>query len=228
MKSSKTSPRAWALILILCAIAGAGISYHFTLEARFTALEQKLDQNSLALERYQTAQEETVSAKTEALNNLNKEIDSLQSSLQPLDKTTKDQNTSLVEIRKQITVLQQSQQSQQEAQKKLADYAHQLETLRHEIQLSKAEAFRAPDPVLIPPPARQNPVPPPVVAAPASHPAPVALPVSAAPSGNKDEPAPDPLPIAPHAETKVNLRSDERPIDIPGAVGAGPQVTVLN
>ena len=131
---------SWALILIALALVGAGVSYHFTLESRFATIEQKLDQNSIALQQYQIAQETAVSAKTEALNKLSKEVDDLQASLEPLGKATHDQTDSLSDIRKQVASLQQSQQTQVDAQKKLADYATQLDKIRHDVQAQAAQA----------------------------------------------------------------------------------------
>ncbi len=130
---------SWALILIALALTGAGVSYHFTLESRFAAIEQKLDQNSVALQQYQIAQETAVSAKSEALNRLSKEVDALQASMEPLGKTTHEQNDSLSDIRKQVASLQQSQQTQVDAQKKLADYATQLDKIRHDVQAQAAQ-----------------------------------------------------------------------------------------
>jgi hypothetical protein len=139
---NKTTSMNWALILIAVALAGAGVSYHFTLDSRFVLIEQKLDQNALALQQFQIAQETLVSSKTDTLNtlnNLSKEIDGLQGSLEPLGKTTHEQTDSLSEIHRQITLLQQSQQAQQDAQKKLADYANQLDKIKHDIQVQSAQ-----------------------------------------------------------------------------------------
>ena len=44
MSTSKSN--SWPLLLIALAITGAGISYHFTLDSRFAALEQKLRVNA--------------------------------------------------------------------------------------------------------------------------------------------------------------------------------------
>ena len=104
---NKTSSASWALILIAVALAGAGISYHFTLESRFASIEQKLDQTSSALVQYQSSQETIVSSKAETLNNLNKQVDALQSSLEPLGKAIREQTEALSDIRKQIASLQQ-------------------------------------------------------------------------------------------------------------------------
>ena len=128
-----TTTHSWALILITVALAGAGISYHFTLEARFTALEQKLDENTATLQQYQASQDTLVASKTAALSDLSKEVDSLASSLGPLGKANHDQTDALGEIRKQIASLQQSQQAQQDEQKKLSDYARQIEQIKHDV-----------------------------------------------------------------------------------------------
>jgi len=150
----------WPLILIAVALAGAGVSYHFTLESRFATIEQKLDQNSQALQQYQTSQEANFSSKTDALSNLSKEVDSLQASLAPLGKATREQTDSLSDIRKQVASLQQSQQSEQDAQKKLADYASQLEKMKHDTQTQPAPAPVQPVPATTTPAAASTLVPP--------------------------------------------------------------------
>ena len=149
MNPQKTST-SWALILIAVALVGAGISYHFTLESRFASIEQKLDQNSLALQQFQISQENLVTSKSEALDNLSKEVDALQSSLTPLGKVTHEQTDSLSEIHKQIASLEQSQQAQIDTQKKLSDYAAQLEKIRHDLQVQSTPAPAAPPPVTNP------------------------------------------------------------------------------
>jgi len=179
MNENKKSSTTWALILIAVALAGAGISYHFTLDSRFAAIEQKLDQNALALQQYQISQETIFSAKTDALNNLNKEVDALQSSLEPLGKATRDQTESLSQIHKQIDSLQLSQQAQQDAQKKLSDYASQLEKVKRDLQVQAEASARAT--TVVPP------VPAPVIAPQAS--------VTTAP-----------LPLPPRAESAEDLR----------------------
>jgi predicted phage tail protein len=146
---SKTS--SWPLLLIAFAIVGAGVSYHFTLDARFAALDQKLEQNSIALQQFQIAQESAASSKNAALDGLNKEVDALQASLTPLGKANKDQTDALAQIRQQIATLGQLQQAQQDAQKKLADYAGQLDKIKHDVQLHEAQASTAPAPAPVPP-----------------------------------------------------------------------------
>jgi cell division protein FtsN len=135
---SKTS--SWPLLLIAFAIVGAGVSYHFTLDARFAALDQKLEQNSIALQQFQIAQESAASSKNAALDGLNKEVDALAATLAPIGKSTKDQTDALAQIRRQIATLGQLQQAQQDAQKKLADYAGQLDKIKHDVQLHEAQA----------------------------------------------------------------------------------------
>jgi TolA-binding protein len=201
MNQHKTSSPNWALILIAVALAGAGISYHFTLESRFATIEQKLDQNSLAFQQYQVSQETNFTSKTDALNNLSKEVDALQSSLEPLGKSTHEQTDSLSEIRKQIASLQQSQQSQQDAQKKLADYASQLEKMRHDIQTQAAPA----------------PAPAPTPSVPAATPA--AASTLAPPH---DSAAIVPLPLPPLADTSVDLRPDAATVAVDASVRAWP------
>jgi hypothetical protein len=192
-----------ALILITVALAGAGVSYHFTLESRFTAIEQKLDANSVALQQYQIAQDTIYSSKTEALNNLSKEVDALQSTINPLGKATREQTESLVDIRKQVTSLQESQSAQQDAQKKLADYASQIEKIKHDVQ---AQGTPAPvSPVPVPAPA--------TVSAPTliSNPTTVSTPAAAAPIVAPHVSANIPLPVSPRADSAV---VDLRPADM--------------
>jgi hypothetical protein len=199
-----SKPSNWPLILIAVALTGAGISYHFTLQSRFAALEQKLDQNSVALQQCQIAQETVVSSKNEALNNLNKEVDALQASLTPLGKATKDQTDSLAEIRKQISSLDRLQQAQQDAQKKLADYADQLEKIKHDVQDREAQA--------------SAPVPPTVPIVPASVPGPTpTVSPTARPTATTETPtshasaADAKPPVSPRAESST---VDLRPADI--------------
>jgi uncharacterized protein YgfB (UPF0149 family) len=184
--NNKFSPN-WALILIAVALAGAGVSYHFTLESRFAAIEQKLDQNSVALQQYQISQETIYSSKNDALTNLSKEVDTLQASLEPLGKSTREQTDSLSDIRKQIASLQQTQQTQEDAQKKLADYANQLEKIRHDVQ--QAQTTPAPAPVITPT-------------------VPVTTPAAPAASPEHGSAANIPLPLPPLAESAVDLRPD--------------------
>lgn len=185
MNSSKTT--SWALILIAVALVGAGISYHFTLESRFAAIETKLEQNSIALQQYQIAQETATSSKADALVNLSKEVDTLQSSLEPLGKTTHEQNDALSDLRKQIVSLQQSAQAEQDAQKKFADYAGQLEKIKRDIQIQAAAT----------PPPSASPAPTPAAATTTSQPTAHASMTT--------------LPVAPRAESAVDIRPDESP-----------------
>ena len=45
--------RKIALGLIICAVLGTEISYHFTLESRFVAIEEKLQQDTAAMQEMQ-------------------------------------------------------------------------------------------------------------------------------------------------------------------------------
>ncbi len=188
---NKTTSMNGALILIAVALAGAGVSYHLTLQSRFASIEQKLDQNSLALQQYQASQESLATSKMDTLNNLSKEIDTLQASLTPLGQATHEQTDSLAEMHKEIATLQQSQQAQQDAEKKLADYAAQLEKMKRDIQAQSAQ-----------------------IVTPAS--APSALVTSAAPAPVLPVLAPHAsaspilmLPVPPRAESAVDIRPDQ-------------------
>ena len=172
----KTTMHSWALILIAVALAGAGISYHFTLESRFSAIEQKLDQNTVALQQYQISQDTVISSKTEILSALSKEVDALESSLAPLGKTTADQNTALTDLRKEIAALQQSQQAQIDAEKRLAEYSSQVEALKRSVSSNPTPSI----PVSVPIP----------VTTPASTPIPAATAVVTAPAPVTPAPAP--------------------------------------
>jgi hypothetical protein len=206
-----------ALVLIAIAFAGAGVSYHFTLESRLSSIEQKLEQTSLSLQQFQIAQETTASSKTDALTSLSKEVDSLQTSLEPLGKAAREQTDSLVDIRKQVASLQQLQQAQQDAQKKLADYASQLEKMKHDIQMEASQ---------IPPATATVPV---VTAtraatAPATTPTPaptasaVAMPVF----GPHASAANIPMPLPPRADNAVDLRPDDTVLTEVNSVRAFP------
>jgi uncharacterized protein YgfB (UPF0149 family) len=189
MNTQSSAATSWPLILIAIALVGAGISYHFTLESRFAAIEQKLDQNSIALQQYQISQETAFSSKTAALDNLSKEVDSLQASLKPLGNATQEQTQSLEDIRKQIGSLQQLQQNQQDAQKKLADYATQLEKIRHDMQVQSAQVS-----------APQVPAPAPAAVTPPAPAAAVAIPSTQHASIDV------PLALPPHADAAIDLR----------------------
>ena len=203
-----TKASTWPLLLIAFAMVGAGVSYHFTLDARFAALDQKLEQNSIALQQFQIAQESAASSKNAALDGLNKEVDALQASLTPLGKATKDQTDALAQVRQQIATLGQLQQAQQDAQKKLADYAGQLDKIKHEVQLHEAQASTTPAPAPVPP---TVPLP---ASAPASAPAPAP---AAKPTTSLDLPTNGPTiadfkpPVTPLTETSS---VDLRPADI--------------
>lgn len=214
MNAEKNNPTSWPLILIAIALVGAGISYHFTLESRFATIEQKLDQNSTALQQYQTSQETISSSKTAALDNLSKEVDALQASLKPLGNATAEQTQSLADIRKQIGSLQQLQQNQQDAQKKLADYASQLEKIKHDAQVQSIPPS-VPIPTAAP---AQAPAPAPVTSNPAPAQAPVVPAIIPKVSVNST-----PLPVTPRADSAVvDLRPAETTLTVATSVRALP------
>jgi uncharacterized phage infection (PIP) family protein YhgE len=193
---NKSTSMNGALILIAVALAGAGASYHMTLDSRFAAIEQKLDQNTIAMQQFEIAQE-TLTTKAETLANLNKEVDQLQTSLAPLGKATREQTDSLTDMHKQIATLQAAAQAQQDAQKKLADYAAQLEKIKHD--MANQPAVVAPSaPLVVPPP-----VMPVTVSAPVSTPAPVVQVIQ--PHASSPNVI---LPVAPRAESAVDIRPD--------------------
>ena len=140
-----------ALILIAVALLGAGVSYHLTLDSRFASIEQKLDQNTIAMQQFEIAQE-TLTTKAETLNTLNKEVENLQTSLAPLGKATREQTDSLDDMHKQIASLEAAAQTQQDAQKKLADYAAQLDKIKHDIASASQPVLVAPVSHVVPAP----------------------------------------------------------------------------
>jgi uncharacterized protein HemX len=195
---NKTTSMNGALILIAVALAGAGVSYHMTLDSRFAAIEQKLDQNTIAMQQFEIAQE-TLTTKADTLANLNKEVDALQTSLAPLGKATREQTDSLTDMHKQIASLQAAAQAQTDAQKKLADYAAQLEKIKHDMA-SQPSVVAPAAPLIVPPP-----VTPVTISAPVATPAPVVQVVQphafSSPSVM--------LPLPPRAESAVDIRPDQ-------------------
>jgi len=199
MNPRKTTSTNWPLVLIAIALVGAGFSYHFTLESRFASIEQKLDQNSTALQQYEASQE-ALSSKAETLDNLAKKVDALQASLEPLSKATRDQTDALSDIRKQIASLQQSQQTQQaqqDSQKKLSDEGAQLEKIRHDNPLIHAAQ-----------------TPPPLV-----HPSTPSAPAVLAPHASAVN---VPLPFPPRADSAVDIRAAQSPMPDDGSVRVLP------
>jgi hypothetical protein len=185
--------RKIALVLIILAVLGTEVSYHFTLETRFDAIEEKLQQDTTAMQQMQESIDALSASKTESLNDLNKQLTTLQSSFEPLGKDTKEQADALAQLRTQITTLQQAQSGQQDAQKKLSDYIAQLEA---NVKKARAEAEAVatkPAPVL-----------------------PVSVPIApapAAPATTTSAPTaqPTPAPVAPNASASDLMSS-------PGAV----------
>ena len=200
-----------ALVLIALALVGAGVSYHFTLQSRLAVLEQKLDENSLALQQCQIAQETAASARTDALANLGKEIDTLQTSfasLAPLGKATRQQTDTLADLRKQITALQQSQEAEHDQAKKFADYATQLDTIKHAIAAQAAAPVASAPQIVAAPAVIKTPAAPAQNESGSSAVAPMALPVALPVIAPRASPV-TPLPVAPRADNAVDLRPDD-------------------
>jgi septal ring factor EnvC (AmiA/AmiB activator) len=181
--------RKLAVALIICAVVGTEISYHFTLESRFDAIEEKLQQDTVAMQQMQDSLDTLESSKTATLSDLNKQLASLQSSFEPLGKTSQAQADTLTQLRQQITTLQQAQGGQQDAQKKLSDYLTQLEA---NVKKASAEAEAA-----------------------AAKPAPVA-PAPAAPAATTSSvPAPQPAPLPPSSASSSDLMSSPGAVSHP-------------
>jgi len=142
--------RKLAVVLIICAVVGTEISYHFTLESRFDAIEQKLQQDNVAMQQMQDSLDTLESSKTASLSDLNKQLASLQSSFEPLGKNSQAQADTLTQLHQQIATLQQAQSGQQDAQKKLSDYLTQLEAnvKKASAEAEAAAAKPAPAPVV--------------------------------------------------------------------------------
>lgn len=199
---NKTTSMNGALILIAVALAGAGVSYHMTLDSRFATIEQKLDQNTIAMQQFEIAQE-TLTTKAETLANLNKEVEALQTSLAPLGKATREQTDSLTDIHKQIATLEAAAQAQQDAQRKLADYAAQLEKIKHDMASQSALVTPA-APVSTVVPAPSPAVTPVTISSPVVVPAPVVQ--TLAPHASSPTII---LPLPPRAESAVDIRPDQ-------------------
>jgi len=234
--------RKIALGLIILAVLGTEISYHFTLETRFDAIEEKLQQDTAAMQQMQESIDALAASKTESLNDLNKQLTTLQSSFEPLGKDSKEQADALAQLRTQIATLQQAQSGQLDAQKKLSDYLAQLEA---NVKKTRAEAEAA-----TAQPAAVLPVSVPIVPAPATTtstptaqpiPAPVAPNASAgdllsSPGAVSHSTPGDPpraqavtlSPAGPKAGTGVALRPDETAIDTTHARRALPVGAALS
>jgi TolA-binding protein len=142
--------RKLAVVLIICAVVGTEVSYHFTLESRFDVIEQKLQQDNVAMQQMQDSLDTLESSKTATLADLNKQLASLQSSFEPLGKNSQAQADTLTQLRQQITTLQQAQSGQQDAQKKLSDYLTQLEANMKKASAEAEAAAVKPAPAPVP------------------------------------------------------------------------------
>jgi TolA-binding protein len=165
--------RKIALGLIILAVLGTEISYHFTLETRFDAIEEKLQQDTTAMQQMQDSIDAMAASKTESISGLNRQLTTLQSTFEPLGKMSKNQADALEQLRAQIATLQQAQSGQQDAQKKLSDYIAQLET---SVKKNRAEAEAAKTPVSAPVsvPIAPAPAPTTTLSAPTAQPIPAA------------------------------------------------------
>jgi septal ring factor EnvC (AmiA/AmiB activator) len=145
MNASPSFSRKLAIALIVCAVFGTEVSYHFTLESRFEAIEQKLAQSTAAVQQMQDSIDTLSTSKTQTVAGLNRQIEALQSSFAPLGKMSHEQMDALSQVRQEIVTLQQAQTEQVEAQKKLSTGITQLETARNEARLVAAAASPAPE-----------------------------------------------------------------------------------
>ena len=181
MNPHSSFSRKLAIVLIISAVFGTEISYHFTLESRFDAIEQKLQQDTMAMQQMQDSLDTLSSSKTQTLAGLNKQVEALQSSFEPLGKMSREQTDALSQVRQEIVTLQAAQNEQVDAQKKLSTGIAQLEKAHSDARLAAAAAAVQPaaSAPAINPPVPVSPAPAPVVTAPSpTPPAPAATPVS--------------------------------------------------
>ena len=205
--------RKIALGLIVLAALGTEISYHCTLETRFAAIEEKLQQDAVAMQQMQESVDAMAASKSESLSGLNRQLAALQSTFEPLGKTSKSQADALEQLRTQIATLQQAQAGQQDAQKKLSDYIAQLEA---NVKKARAEVESVKVPASLPPsvPIAPAPAPTATLSAPTAKP----LPAPAAPNASTTDLISTPGAVAhprelvsdaPHSVSGVTLRSDD-------------------
>jgi prefoldin subunit 5 len=141
--NSITWTRKVALALIVCAVIGTEVSYHCTLESRFDAIEDKLAQQTIAMQAMQESLDTIESSKNETVSGLNKQIASLQSSFEPMGKTSQAQADALSQVHQQLATLQKAQGDQQDAQMKLSAYLTQLEAAVKKARADAASASSA-------------------------------------------------------------------------------------
>jgi septal ring factor EnvC (AmiA/AmiB activator) len=135
--------RKIALGLIVCALVGTEVSDRFRLEFRFEAIEQKVEQNNLSLQKFQASLEDLTSSKTETLAALGKKVDALQASYAPLGQATKQQTDSVTELHQEIISLQQAQAAELEAEKNLSRSISEAEKARKEQPAPAAKVSEA-------------------------------------------------------------------------------------
>jgi uncharacterized protein YukE len=219
LPGNPSTSRTLALVLIVFALIGTEFSYHFTLESRFDAIEDKLQQNTLAIQQFQGSIDSISSSKSETLAELNKEVVGLQSSFGPLGKATQAQTDSLSQLHQQIATLQQAQDDQLNAQKKLFGSVAQLEKSHLKVIMSPAPVPVAPA-VPAPAPEAAAPVPPTATPAPIAAPATTAAPAhSSVPSQHLPSTA-FIRPTGPSNHDSIDLRTDEDALPSPGMMAA--------
>jgi hypothetical protein len=206
MNTQSPFSRKLAIVLIVCAVLGTEISYHFTLETRFDLIEQKLQQDTVAMQQMQDSIDTLSSSKTETLAGLNKQVVALQSSFAPLGKMSHEQTDALAEVRQEIGTLQQAQNEQIDAQKKLSTGIAQMEKAREDARVAAAAA---------PSPAVTAPV------APVATAAPVPVSSDSTPSVALPAPAPDSAPASPSPAAAHAL------FQFPGAFSHAAKVALL-
>jgi uncharacterized protein YukE len=217
LPGNPSTSRTLALVLIVFALIGTEFSYHFTLESRFDAIEDKLQQNTLAIQQFQGSIDSISSSKSETLAELNKEVVGLESSFGPLGKATQAQTDSLSQLHQQIATLQQAQDDQLNAQKKLFGSVAQLEKSHLKVIMSPAPVPIAPAVAAPAPEATAAPVPTTVAPAPIAAPATTAAPThSSVPSQHPPSTAAVIRPTGPSNHDSIDLRTDEDALPSPG------------
>ena len=205
MNLSGNVSRTLAIILIISALIGTEISYHFTLESRFEAIEQKLQQDTLALKGVQDSLDALSSTKTATLAGLNKQVADLQTSVGPLGKATHDQTDTVTQLRQQIATLQQAQKDQQDSDKKLSAYIAQVEQNLNKVKSEKVAAAPVSAPAVAPTPA----------------PAAASAPATA-------EPSDETTPIATPKATSAAIRPPSAHFSTTTVVNTAPRATAVN
>jgi septal ring factor EnvC (AmiA/AmiB activator) len=201
MNAQTNFSRKLAIALIVLAVFGTEISYHFSLESRFDQIEQKLEQDTVAMQQMQDSIDTLSTSKTETLAGLNKQVEALQSSFEPLGKMSREQTDALSQVRQEVTTLQQAQTQQTNAQKDLSTGIAQLKKAGDEARRAAAAAAAATPP-----------------AAPTSAPSPA---VTTSPAPTTPPAAPAAAPSSSSADTSHAL------LQIPGAFSHPTKIAML-